>query len=152
MRVLVTGGTGLIGGAIVARLIEAGHEVIGVARDTARAAQSVSSARWVALDIAKATSAEHWFPLLDGVAAVVNCAGVLQDNASDSTRGVHVDGIAALFAACERSGVRRVVHISAIGVDRATPTAFSQTKLEGDRVLMQRDLDWVILRPSVVFG
>src|SRR5205085_6139132 len=67
-------------------------------------------------------------------------------------RGVHVDGIGALFAACERAGIRRIVQLSAIGVDRDTPTAFSQTKREADTALMQRDLDWVILRPSVVLG
>src|SRR6202045_1759170 len=68
------------------------------------------------------------------------------------TRGVHVDGIASLFAACEQTGVRRVEHFSTIGVDREAPTAFSRTKLEGDRRLMASDLDWIILRPSVVVG
>jgi uncharacterized protein YbjT (DUF2867 family) len=57
-----------------------------------------------------------------------------------------------LFAACEQAGVRRIVQVSAIGGDRHTATAFSQTKLAGDTALMQRDLDWVILRPSVVLG
>jgi uncharacterized protein YbjT (DUF2867 family) len=91
-------------------------------------------------------------PYLDGVGAVVNCAGVLQDSPRDSTRGVHVEGISALFAACAQAGVRRVVHFSAIGVNHETPTAFSRTKLKGDRALMGLDLDWVILRPSVVVG
>jgi uncharacterized protein YbjT (DUF2867 family) len=39
-----------------------------------------------------------------------------------------------------------------VGVDRETPTAFSRTKLAGERAVMASDLDWVILRPSVVFG
>jgi hypothetical protein len=65
---------------------------------------------------------------------------------------VHVHGAAALFAACEQAGVRRIVHISAIGVDRDATTAFARTKLTGDQALMGRDLDWVILRPSVVVG
>jgi uncharacterized protein YbjT (DUF2867 family) len=43
-------------------------------------------------------------------------------------------------------------HLSAIGVDRDAPTPFSRTEFEGDKVLMARDLDWVILRPSVVVG
>jgi uncharacterized protein YbjT (DUF2867 family) len=77
---------------------------------------------------------------------------VLQDSPRDSTRGVHTAGIGALFAACEQVGVRRIVQVSAIGVDRHTATAFSQTKLAGDTALMQRDLDWIILRPSVVLG
>jgi uncharacterized protein YbjT (DUF2867 family) len=44
------------------------------------------------------------------------------------------------------------VHFSAIGVDREASTPFSQSKIEGDQALMKRDLDWVILRPSVVVG
>src|SRR5262249_6589558 len=84
--------------------------------------------------------------------AVVNCAGLLQDSPGESTHGVHAAGAAALFRACEAAGVRRVVQISAVGVDRDTPTLFSHTKLLGDQALMERNLDWVILRPSVVIG
>jgi uncharacterized protein YbjT (DUF2867 family) len=82
----------------------------------------------------------------------VNCAGALQDGGGQSTEGVHVRGIAALYAACEQRGVRRVIHLSAIGVDRETPSAFSASKRRGDEALMARDLDWVVLRPAVVVG
>jgi hypothetical protein len=65
---------------------------------------------------------------------------------------VHHRGVATLFAACEQLKIRRVIHFSAIGVDRETPSAFSETKLSGDKALTERDLDWIILRPSVVIG
>jgi uncharacterized protein YbjT (DUF2867 family) len=149
MRVLLTGATGLIGSALAARLAQEGHEVIGIAR---RAGKSQSIARWVTLDIASAVQPEKWLPCLNAVDAVVNCAGVLQDNAREDTKGVHAAGVGALFAACEQIGVRRVIHLSAIGVDRAQPSDFSATKYAGDRQLMARELDWVILRPSVVLG
>jgi uncharacterized protein YbjT (DUF2867 family) len=106
----------------------------------------------IELELRRATPAEAWAPHLAGIDAVVNCAGVLQDNARDSTAATHRDGPAALWEACERGGVRRVIHFSAMGVDRGGLTDFSRTKQAGDEALMARDLDWVILRPSVVVG
>ena len=149
MRVLITGVTGMIGSSLAARLAQEGHQIVGIAR---RASKQDNVHRRVAFDISLAVRPESWLVHLDGIDAVVNCAGVLQDSASENTEAVHSSGVAALFAACEQIGLRRVLHLSAIGVDRAQPSRFSATKYAGDRQLMARDLDWVILRPSVVLG
>ncbi|HEX2255702.1 MAG TPA: SDR family oxidoreductase [Afifellaceae bacterium] len=151
MRILLTGANGFIGSAVLAALRREGHEVVAVVRSQ-RSARRLPSVQIVRIDIAEARRPQDWLPHLDGIDAVVNCAGVLRDGAGDSTAGVHHHGVAALFEACERAGVRRVVHLSAIGVDRDTPTDFSRTKRAGDEALMRRELDWVILRPSVVLG
>src|SRR5690606_73826 len=108
-------------------------------------------ARVVDAALARAARA-FWSAALAGVDAVVNCAGVLQAGARQAPEAVHHRGIAALFEACVDAGVRRVVHLSAIGVDRGARSPFSATKLAGDRALAALDLDWVILRPSVVLG
>lgn len=91
--------------------------------------------------MAKVLAPEAWGRALQDVDVVVNCAGVLQDSASEHTIEVHALGAAALFRACERAGVRRVIHFSAIGVDREQPFAFSASKHAG-----------VVLRFSVVVG
>jgi uncharacterized protein YbjT (DUF2867 family) len=147
MKIAIVGGTGLIGSAVAAHLSSQGHSVISMSRNAR--SQSADSA---SVDISKATTPAYWLPHLAGADAVVSCAGVLQDGAADSTVMVHHFGIANLFAACEQLQIRRLIHFSAIGIDRKTPSAFSRTKLAGDKALMERDLDWVILRPSVVFG
>ena len=149
---LLTGATGLIGRAVLASLHGEGHAVVAVARNADAAARLPEAAACIGLDIAKATSPTDWLPHLVGINALVNCAGVLQDSPRNSTAGVHAEGAAALFAACEQAGVRRVVQISALGVDRGAATAFARTKLAGDKALMARNLDWAILRPSVVVG
>ena len=150
MRVLLTGATGLIGRAVLAGVSGEGHAVVAKARSAG--ARLPEAAGCIVLDIAQATSPADWLPHLAGIDAVVNCAGVLQDSPRDFTAGVHADGAAALFAACEQAGARRVVQVSAIGVDRGAATVFARTKLAGDRVLMARNLEWVVLRPSVVVG
>ncbi|TPM29971.1 SDR family oxidoreductase [Mesorhizobium sp. B2-3-4] len=150
MKVLVTGASGLIGNALCARLTSEGHEVVRVLhrKDTGIHPETPA----VSLDMARALRPEDWTPRLAGVDAVVNCAGVLQDSARENTRHVHSTGASALFVACEQAGVNKVIHFSAIGVDRQQPSAFSASKLAGDEALMTRRLEWVILRPSVVLG
>ena len=148
MRVLIVGASGFIGMAVASRLAAEGHSVVGVGRSDLRAFPVME---WVRLNVAHASDPSMWLPLLQGVNAVVNCAGTLQDSRSDSTHGVHDAGVTALFNACEQAGVRKVIHFSAVGVDRAV-TPFSASKLRGDESLMSRDLDWVIFRPSVVIG
>lgn len=150
MRVLLLGATGLVGAAVLARLTQtAGHEVTAVARRRGAALRHV---RWLELDIASATSPDDWLEALSGIEAVVNCAGALSDGGRDRLRGVHVDGVAALARACERAGVRRFVHVSAVGADRDPITPFSATKQAGEQALAATNLDWVALRPAVVVG
>jgi uncharacterized protein YbjT (DUF2867 family) len=139
----------LIGRAVAARLNGDGHTVIGTSREPVYALPFV---QWVRLDLRNAESESAWLPHLKNVDAVINCAGVLQDSYRDSTVAAHATGPGALYRACGIAGIRKVIHISAIGVDRGTPTAFSQSKWEGDKALMASMLDWVILRPSVVLG
>jgi uncharacterized protein YbjT (DUF2867 family) len=152
LRILLIGATGFIGSAVAARLAAEGHEVVGVARSLDSAARRLPFSSWIELDLRRADTPEAWLPHLDGIDAAVNCAGALQDSVRDSTAAVHSKAPAALWEACEGAGVRRVVHLSAMGVDRGGLTKFSLTKGEGDAALTARDLDWVILRPSVVVG
>ncbi|MGJ0394938.1 MAG: SDR family oxidoreductase [Methylocystis sp.] len=151
MKILLLGATGLIGSSILARLLPAGHSVIAVSRGRANVRRQFPQAQWASLDLRMAET-QKWAPLLEGVDAVVNCAGVLGESAADSTDAAHSRGPATLFAACERAGVKRVVHFSAVGVDREAPSEFSRSKAEGDAALKATALDWVILRPSVVVG
>ncbi|HEY8571386.1 SDR family oxidoreductase [Phenylobacterium sp.] len=152
MRILIAGATGFIGSAVSARLKAEGHEVWAVARRTGPMARRLLVDRWIPLDVGRATTPEAWRPHLEGVDAVINCVGALQDGGADSTKAVHLEGPAALFAACEAAGVRRVIHFSAMGADKAGLSAFSDTKRQGEEALTRLDLDWVILRPSVVVG
>ncbi|CAN7491616.1 SDR family oxidoreductase [Phenylobacterium sp. LjRoot219] len=150
MRVLIVGAYGLVGGYVTARLSGEGHEVIAVGRDVSAAKRRFPLAQWARVDLGR-TSAAEWRQLLDGVSAVVNCAGALQDSPRDNLQAVHVDGLATLVAACSAAGVRRFVQISAAGVERGQGR-FGQTKTQADEALRASDLEWVILRPGLVLA
>ena len=147
MRVLITGATGFIGSALAQRLAAAGEEIVSVSRG-----DNPQAPHHFAIDMARAKSSADWSTALQGVDAVVNCAGVFQSGAGDTAQGVLVDGADALFAACEQRGVRRVIHLSAAGIGEEAPSEFSRSKRAGEEALRRRDLDWVILRPGVVIG
>lgn len=152
MRVLVIGAYGFIGSAVAARIAADGNEVVGAGRRIRQAARARPDFRWIRLNLARKRTPEQWRLILKDIDAVVNCAGVLQDKPGDSTRKVHVSGTAALFDACVRARVRRVIHISAAGVGPDAETRFSRTKFTCEEALKKQDLDWVILRPSLVVG
>ncbi|WP_138511322.1 NAD(P)H-binding protein [Maricaulis alexandrii] len=151
MRILVAGASGFIGSHIAAHLQSLGHDVLAAARGVDKAARRLPYLDWVACDF-RTDRVEEWCARLEGVDAVVNCVGVLQDGLGDDSRAVHVDGAAALFQACEEKSVRRVVHISAVGVADASGSAYARDRLAGEAALKARDLDWLILRPSLVIA
>lgn len=143
MKVLVTGASGFIGVAVAAALRNAGDEVVALGHRSGDGSD-------LAADIAVLD--EHaWIQRLDSIDAVVNCAGVFADSVNASVEEVNHRAAARLFTACAKAGVRRVVQFSAIGVQDAL-SPFARSKLAADEALMRLDLDWVILRPSIVFG
>src|SRR4051794_33355075 len=123
MRVLVTGAYGLIGSAVLARLQAAGHELLGSGRAIVAARRRFPAVRWIEADFHRLTDVDDWLPLVGCVDAVVNCVGAFQNSRRDDLRRIHVAAPAALFAACERAGVRRVIHISAVGVASRRPNS-----------------------------
>lgn len=152
MKVLVTGAYGFIGSHLVAGLLAAGHQVVGSGRNTALGRRLIPHIDWVAGDLNRDTDAAAWAPRLDGIDAVINCAGILQGSASDSMDAIHRDGPAALFEACRQAGVKRVVQVSALGIEPGVETGYAQSKRAADEALMAMDLDWVVLRPSLVYA
>jgi len=81
--------------------------------------------------------------------------GVLRDSARTPMDRIHAAAPQALFEACSQAGVRRVIHVSALGIER-NPTRYAQTKRAADeallRLTLEGRLDGLVLRPSIVFG
>lgn len=152
LNVLLTGATGFVGQAIANALRAAGHTV-----HPGLSPRQAGHATGVPMDFARDTSADAWLPRLAGMDAVVNAVGVLRDTAARPIDAVHQHTPIALFDACAQAGVRRVVHVSALGIEDGG-TRYARTKRAADEHLLglsaspASPLHAVVLRPSVVFG
>lgn len=149
MRVLILGGYGLIGAEIARALSAEGYEVVGLGRDADFGRRILPEAQWIAADIAKLAAPEQWTPHLDGVGAVVNASGALQDTRVKLS-DLQDAAIRALIAAAESSTARIFVQISAPGAAADASTAFLRTKAAADNALRKSALDWIIFKPGLV--
>jgi uncharacterized protein YbjT (DUF2867 family) len=151
MVVLLTGATGFIGRRLAAALADAGHDVICAVRAPEAAGDLPCKAR-VAADLASDVEPADWLPRLVGVEAVINAAGIFREHGRATFDRVHVRGPHALFVACVMAGVRRVVHVSALGADEHARTGFHVSKRTADGLLLGLPLDAVVVQPSLVYG
>lgn len=151
MKVLVTGGTGFIGSNIVSALKGRGHEVVACVRDPARA-QARLGVVAIACDFEKDTDASVWTERLKGIDAVVNAVGIITEAGGAAFKALHSETPKALFKAAQNAGVKKIVQISALGADEGAESRYHLSKREADDFLRALSIDWVILRPSLVFG
>ncbi|WP_439501830.1 SDR family oxidoreductase [Aminobacter ciceronei] len=149
MRVLILGGNGFIGAAVARSLAARGHSVVALARDTETAARRYPDFDWVKADIAQLSQPADWRPLLQGIDAVVNCAGALQDGPRDDVAAVQFGAMNALY---QVAAPRLIVQISARTDDVAANSPFFATKRRADAALRTSGLAFVILRPAIVIG
>jgi uncharacterized protein YbjT (DUF2867 family) len=153
-RTAVLGGSGFIGRYIVQRLAARG-DVIPVGCRHAEEAKflkplgDVGQIATLNLTIGD----EQILPaFLAGNGALVNCVGILRESGSQTFDRVHHTGPARLARLAREAGIERFVHISAIGADSRSSSAYARTKAAGEAAVRDAFPTVTILRPSVVFG
>lgn len=151
--VTIFGGSGFVGRHLVRRLAREGWAVRVAVRDPVAAAflkpaGGIGQVVPVACDVGDAGSVAT---VLAGATAAVNLVGILNGRDRDFQR-IHVDGARNIAAAARDAGVGRLIHLSAIGADAASPSGYARTKAEGEAAVAQAFPGAAILRPSVIFG
>jgi uncharacterized protein YbjT (DUF2867 family) len=153
-RTAVLGGSGFIGRYIVKRLAARG-EVIAVGCRNAEAAKYLKPlgdvGQIVPLNVG--IGDEALLPaFLAGNDSLVNCVGILRESGAQTFELVHHTGPARLARFAREAGVDRFIHVSAIGADPRSSSAYARTKAAGEQAVRDAFPTVTILRPSVVFG
>ena len=153
LNICVLGGTGFVGTALINRLTQQGHWVSVPTRDP-ELNQRLRVLPTVRLVRANVHDARVLDRLVDGMDAVVNLVGILNERGHSSFQHVHVDLAAKLVAALKAGRVRRLLHMSALGADPRGPSRYLRSKGEAEALVCAAaaHVDFTIFRPSVIFG
>lgn len=151
-RILVLGGTGFVGRAVCERLTQrSSSDRIQV--PTRRLARGNGVRLLPAVDLVQAqvNDDQQLLQLVQNADVVINLIAILHGSEADFQR-VHVELPQRLARAFQSTGVRRLLHVSALGASASAPSRYLRSKAAGEAVLASSGLDVTVLRPSVIFG
>lgn len=149
--VTVFGGTGFLGRRIVDAPLARGVTVRVAARHAPRGNGGAAVDRRVPVQ-ADLRDPRSVLAALDGADAAVNAVSLYVESRDATYQSIHVEGAGRLARAAAEAGVDRVVHISGIGSDSRSTSAYIRARGEGEDAVRADFPGTTILRPSVLFG
>ena len=149
-RILVLGGSGFVGRHVCEHLVHSGCDVTVPTRRPDRAS-SVQTLPGLTVLRASVHDDATLQSLVAGQDVVINLIAILHGNTAQFD-DAHVQLPQRLVRAMQATGVRRLVHVSALGADTQGPSEYQRSKGRGEEVLRQAQLDLTLIRPSVIFG
>lgn len=152
--VTVFGGSGFVGRYAVRALAARGWRVRAACRrpDLAGHLQPMGAVGQIHAVQANLRYPDSVKAAVAGADVVINAVGVLTSSGRQSFSAVHAEGAGAVAQAARAAGVRRLIHVSAIGADAKSPAAYARSKAAGEAAVLKAMPEAVILRPSIVFG
>lgn len=156
--ILVTGASGFVGAHCVPALLDAGHRVVALVRtpeagDTVTLRLTAAQRADVEIRTGSVTHPGTLPEAMAGVDGVLHLVAIPRDfRGGADLRLVNTEGTRAVVEAMKSAGIRRLVHMGAMGV-RDDPTLhYASSKAKAEALVQESGLDWTILKPSLQFG
>lgn len=156
--ILLIGGNGFVGRVIAAQLQLAGYSVLIPTGHlaAARELRMLPKVHVEDADIHDFDELQSLCGRIDKNGAVINLVGVLHDKPAQPYgkvfKAAHVDLPKNIITAMQLHGLKRYLHMSALGADSNGPSMYQRSKGDGEAAVKASNLDWTIFRPSVIFG
>ena len=153
-RIAVLGASGFVGRYVVRELAREGAVIAACCRHASAAGflRPMGDVGQIGAFSADLADERALAAVVAGADAVVNTVGILSERGRQRFDLAHHRGPAQLAALAKRAGVKRFVHISALGADPASASAYARSKAEGEVAIRAAFPGATILRPSLVFG
>lgn len=149
MRIGVTGATGFVGRHLVNRLLTDGHQV------TALVHRIVDDNLFVKRPTFRQGSVENTSDLenaFEGTEVVCHLVGLIAETRTRTFEGTVAQGTANVVQACQKTGVRRIIYLSAVGASAEAPSKYHRSKHRAEQAVVNSGREYIILRPSVIYG
>lgn len=153
--ILVSGGTGFVGSYLISRLVsgEKGHGMIKcLVRDPEKPRAQALRERGVDLAPGDVTRPQSLKEAMQGADTVIHLVAIIRERKAATFQGVNGQGTGNMVEAALASGVKRFIHISALGATPDPGYRYTYSKWQGEEAVRSSNLDYTILRPSVIFG
>ncbi len=152
--ITIFGGSGFIGRHLVRHMAAQGWRVRVAVRDIAKAhfLKPCGDLGQIALIPVSISDAKSVAAAVEGADAVVNLVGVLYESKKRTFAALHETGAETVARAAMNAGVRRLIHVSAVGANANSPSAYARSKAAGERAVAAAFPSATVIRPSVVFG
>jgi uncharacterized protein YbjT (DUF2867 family) len=156
--ILLIGGNGFVGRVMAAQLQAAGYSVLLPTRHlaSARDLRVLSKIHLEDADVHDFDELQLLCSRIKPHGAVINLVGVLHDRPGlpygKIFKAAHVDLPKNIMTAMQMHGLKRYLHMSALGADSTGPSMYQRSKGDAELAVKESNLDWTIFRPSVIFG
>lgn len=149
--IVITGGTGFVGEEIVKQVRAAGFPVRAIVRDP-QAAQWLADRYGVELFHGNVLFAPSIEGAMKGAKGVIHLVGIIHEQRESTFDRAHTQATKYVVDEAKRAGVKRYLHMSALGTRENTRSRYHQTKWVAEEYVRKSGLAWTILRPSVIYG
>jgi uncharacterized protein YbjT (DUF2867 family) len=149
--ILLTGASGTVGRALLPGLLERGHEVRALTRDSRRLGRHRVEVRLTLGDLTDLGDPRLQRQALRGVDTVIHLAASIRDQPRARVEEVNGLATARLLRGAERLGVSRFLYFSAMGASEFQRTRFFRAKALAERAVLDSDLDSTVFAPSIVY-
>ena len=147
VKILVTGGSGFVGRAIVERLLSQGYAVRVLARGTRPAICDTTET------VQGSVLRPETLPrACQGVDAIIHLVGIISEVGNQTFERVHTEGTRNMLDAARSTGIRRFIHMSALGTRPNAVARYHRSKWMAEEAVRASGRDWTIFRPSLIYG